>query len=287
MLYIYAYYNYAYYNYYSKYHKIKNNQLYYNIIMQLPYIIILLGATGSGKTTLAKKTIEYLKLKKRHVKIIVDNLIMHNKRYKKLITEIIKNEDNDYLNPDANLLAKFNNAYFSVRKGPNCIPGNNLSCDEQSDIKLYLALAERKNVIIETTGTYYPKWLLTNQLVDNYNIIFSYSLVNYNILQQRNKDRLISSIKMFKEKKVKAAPRLPDISDKTFIPIIQNIKDTLLDTYNKCVQSYNINYNYCGNYRIKTMLLFDNNGKEMKLIFDSSFSNNLNKLIDKYFNCGI
>ena len=53
--------------------------------MNKPYIIITLGPTGSGKTKLIKETISYLGVKNNYVKILIDDLIENNNKYKEKI----------------------------------------------------------------------------------------------------------------------------------------------------------------------------------------------------------
>ena len=63
--------------------------------MSKPYIIITSGPRGAGKTLLADKTIEYLKLFDKDMsttftKILIDELIENNKVYKEKISSIVK-----------------------------------------------------------------------------------------------------------------------------------------------------------------------------------------------------
>ena len=71
----------------------------------------------------------------------------------------------------------------------------------------------------------------------------------------------------------KVAPRLPDVSEKTFTQIVSEIKETLIQLYENCMSVEECPY-ICGNINIDRLLVFDNNNSPT-LIFDSK--NNENK----------
>jgi polyhydroxyalkanoate synthesis regulator phasin len=286
--------------------------------MSNPYIIITLGATGSGKSTLINETISYLKLEENYVKILVDDLVENNKLFKEKISSIILdileqckkerrfcldeeckecNTSNYYEEPSEELLKKFNDAYFTVRKTPNCVNDSILNCDKYNDEKLRKAIEERKNIILETTGLNIPNWLLSEPFINentDYTVIFAYSLVNFDKLIERNKKRVIKSIKEFQNNKTKKkpAPRLPDIKPETFRKTVNEIRKTLLKLFNNCIKSHI--QDICGSKNIDQLLIFDNNETEMKLVFDSNNSSENNKselaftfMINKLFNLQI
>jgi hypothetical protein len=62
-------------------------------------------------------------------------------------------------------------------------------------------------------------------------------------------------------------PRLPEIRLTKFKEIVYHIKSTLLDLYNSCINTHKPEK--CGSTRINRLLIFDNNGNEMQLAFDS------------------
>jgi Ni2+-binding GTPase involved in maturation of urease and hydrogenase len=99
------------------------------------YYIITAGPTGSGKTKLIDNTIKHLNLNSSnnnlYKKFLVDDLVENDQIYKDKISTIIKDieteckndytnstecEKEKYINPDENLIKKFNDAYFEVRK---------------------------------------------------------------------------------------------------------------------------------------------------------------------------
>ncbi len=263
----------------------------------LPFFIITAGATGSGKTKLIDKTFKALGISsKGHVKILVDDLIENNKIYKlkikliiKKINKLCKNniqcENDKYQNPDKTLLDDFSKAYYTVRKSKNCSLymnhirpkgyTRNLTCDELNDLNLKQAISTRKNIILEFTGSYIPKWILSKQwLGDYFNVIFSYTIVSNDILIERNKTRTINSINEFKNDMTKPAPRLPNINE---LPEkVELMKQILHKLYLSCIINYDTKI--CGTVKINRLLIFDNNIK-FKLIFDS----NINKLDNDEF----
>lgn len=254
----------------------------------LPYIIVTLGPTGAGKSTLIGKTIAYLELDKNYTKILVDDLVENNDKYKSRVREIIlslekrcktKNKNCDisnyYLNPDEELITAFNTAYYDVRQGNGCLPESNLTCDTQNDALLKRAIADNKNIVLELTGQTIPNWLLKAPFITaGYNVIFSYVLVKFDILLVRNTQRTLNSVKKFMNNNIGSVPgpRLPEIRLTKFKEIVYSIKSTLLDLYSSCIKSHTPEK--CGSTRINRLLIFDNNGKEMQLAFDSAKDSN-------------
>jgi|688.fasta_scaffold01464_35 hypothetical protein len=265
--------------------------------MNKPYIIITLGPTGSGKTKLIKETISYLGLKKNYVKILIDDLIENNNKYKEKILSImndildkcekeakIKNNKCDiisyYINPTEELLKVFEAAYFSVRNEENL--------NIKNDNILKRAIKNKRNIVFETTGRYIPKWLLSEPYInEDYNVIFSYSITPFDKLINRNINRTIDSIKIFDNDNTKPAPRLPDIEYNRFKKIVYEIKNTLTEIYMNCINIMKYKKNICGDKNINTLLIFDNSESQMKIAFDSNNKRlsrgEFNKLLNMLF----
>ena len=76
---------------------------------------------------------------------------------------------------------------------------------------------QKENLIFETTGGYYPKWLIKAiKECNNYNIVIAGVKVSLNNLIKRNKSRSIEGLEFFLKDTVKnPAPRLPDTSKKS------------------------------------------------------------------------
>ena len=221
------------------------------------YIIITVGHSGSGKTKLINKTIEYLNLDKNYKTCLVDDLIENNEEYKKKVKKIIKNN-----------LETFEKVYFDIRK--------KYDYDRVNDEKIKKYIKNKENIVIETTGKNIPKWILSRDWTPkNYNIIIAYSLVSVKNLIKRNKERLEQAIKAFMDDDTNPAPRIPNL-DKTIIKNnVKNIVKTLLELYENCIINHNIEiYN---NVKINKLLVFDNNGKDMKIIYDNVDIIDINK----------
>jgi len=264
----------------------------------MPYFIITAGPTGSGKTKLIDKTLDYLGISNElFERLMIDDLVENNQNYKMQIKNIIMEEKskcvgkskscnkNAYLQPSDELFDKFRNAYFGVRDSPNCLKNNPMNCNDINDEKLHKATSLSKNIIFEISSNVIPKWLLSiNFIPAHYTVILSYSLVNIKNLQKRNKLRAYDAIQKFEKNDSSPAPRLPNVSNPTFNNIIKNIKDTLVKIYKNCIQNYTTNISTCGNKQINQLLLFDNN-TVMQNKFDSKIDNtsSFNKTIKKSF----
>lgn len=272
-----------------------NVSIYY---MEKLYFIITAGATGSGKTGLIDETMKYLNISgQKYKKIFIDDLVENDGIYKNKVRDIIEQvasecgssetcEIDAFNNPKPELLKSFEQSYFDTRKGKGC-NNTDLTCDELNDKILAESQNEDQHIILETTGSYIPAWLLDDaKYVNNkYTIVFSYSLVNLENLIERNKSRAYKSIKDFENNPELPAPRLPDVSKDNFKTVVVRIKETLIDLYGSCINTHD--NKKCGTRKINQLLLFDNN-ISLKNIFDSNIQktfsiNEFKDLIDKSF----
>ena len=248
-----------------------------------PYLIITAGNTGSGKTSLITETLRYLGIDDQpYVKILIDDLVENDCKYKIKVIQIInkiselsrnegKTEREYYTEPSDELYEAFSNSYFKVRNQPGCL-GTELSCDELNNKNLNEAIRDRKNIIFEFTGQYIPTWLLNVEMLgDIYNVVFSCSVVNLKNLLGRNTSRAFTGVEDFKKDyEGKPAPRLPNVSRPKLIGNVSQFKRILNQIYSNCITSYSVEI--CGSKRINKLLVFDNNGSRMRLIFDSDIS---------------
>jgi hypothetical protein len=262
--------------------------------MTKPYIIITSGPRGSGKTLLAEKTIEYLKLLDKDMsttftKILIDDLIENNIAYKEQISGIVKecveeyrqsnksskecftcsNSNCYYLRPD--VFEKLSKSYWYVRKKPYCNETSPINCAILNDELLKQAVEKNENIVFEITGANtMPTWILSDPFITKeYNVIFSYSLLNINDLIIRNITRFEKSLQNFNNDNRNPAPRIPNIDYNNIETHVYEIRTSLLKLYNKCVIDHNI-YT-CNKHKINKLLIFDNN-TDMKLIFDSDIN---------------
>jgi hypothetical protein len=258
--------------------------------MTSSYLIVTLGPTGSGKTDLTNKTVSYLGLNPDNVKILIDDLVENNPTYKakvsSILGDVLKECKTDktyckdpecaecdtssyYEHPSKELLSKFATAYFSTRKGPDCVAGSTLTCEGVNRSIVQNAINNNKNIVFETTGREIPFWLLSAPyMTSNYQIVFAYSIVKFDELIKRNTGRTVKSINAFLANQSNPAPRLPDVEYNSFKEVVLTIRNSLLTLYNKCIITYE-SESACGTEHIGRLLIFDNSGSAMTLAFDS------------------
>lgn len=270
-----------------------------------PYLVITCGNTGSGKTRLMEETLRFLGISNEpYVKILIDDIVENNLIYKREVKKIISkierycrekrvhcldedcffcDEDWYYNNPPKFLYDDFKNAYFNARSRKNCNGINpNWDCNELNDHYLMQAIFERKNIVFEFTGQYIPTWLLTSaKLTTPYNIVVSCSVVNMENLARRNKSRASLAVRKFKENENEPAPRLPDVSVKELKKNMKQYKNILNEMYTDCIESYSVEK--CGDRQINRLLVFDNNGRDLSLIFDSSLRGSRLDVVNESF----
>ena len=237
----------------------------------MPYLIITCGPTGSGKTTLAEETAKQLGLEKgSYVVLLIDAFIENNPAYKEKVDTILAEsrcEDGSCLtNPSPDLYKKFSDAYFSTRREASqaC---DNKPCETFFDEKLKESIAQNKHIVFESTCGYYPKWLLSPEFTpENYNTVFSYSLVTLCNLIDRNKSRAVNQLREYlSDKERKPAPRLPDVSYATMKRNAEQIKEILINQTLNCGTDQEITSECIRRSRI---FIFDNN-TTMSLLYDS------------------
>ena len=230
-----------------------------------PFLFIIAGPTGSGKSNLVKKISSYMELNysdneiENFVHIVIDKLVENSKGYKNKIKNIIENScrneynvslDNchiliDNINKlDQSLLQKFDAAYYTSRKNLDCNSGIDLinyhdgeNCDTVNDNNFDEGLKNKKNIIFETTGETIPAWIFAfyKDKLQDYNIVMAWSFADINILINRNKRRAFHDIKNFiNSNYTTSAPRLPDVREKIYIEKVKNIVINFEKIVNKC-----------------------------------------------------
>ena len=261
--------------------------------------MITCGPTGSGKSSLIDKSIDYLKLERPFDKniFIIDNLVEQNPDYKNKTKKILKKyfSKSDYtviekkikklldtpINKNS-IFQNFTNAYFNTRKF-GC---KYKSCDKSFDKRIRSTINKNENFILETTGRSFPT--IVGWTNNKYKIFISYSLVEFCTLIERNIKRMTEQIKSFlsKERNNSIAPRLPDIRLQIFGEVVSNILKTLVEIIDKNCKT-NKNKFETSTERKFRLIIFDNTEYSKKPIFDSHDKNkNLKKIkkkiIDKY-----
>ena len=241
-----------------------------------PYILITSGPTGSGKSSLIEKSLNYLKLVKPLDEniFIIDDLVEENSEYKnrsiRILEKYFSNSKNneveqklkDLLIAPTNknsIFNKFTEAYFSIRdKG----------ISQSFDRKLHLTISKNESFIIETTGRSFPT--IIEWINDKYKIFISYSLVEFCTLIERNIKRMIDQIKLFLSNKTRA-PRLPDMRIEVFSKIVTIILEKLIKIIDKCNSGNcktNSNFGTSPERNFR-LIIFDNTVMNNVPIFDS------------------
>ena len=250
-----------------------------------PLLVVVLGPTGSGKGSIEGKIKELYNLDRdvTFVPVLIDDLIEENLNYKFEINKYLSSvkEQNPSIVTNEELanyitgkgldesIKKFNDAYFSTRRGYNCsIDQTKMTCDNKNDEILTTAIKEGKNVIFETTGEREFKWLFETHkegLKSNkYNIVLAWNVVEVCELITRNANRAKESIQKFiDDSKGENAPRLPDISPDTMFDKLTNIIKTFEKTVQECTENCK--------HRI---VVYNNTKRPSDIIFDT---NNTNK----------
>ena len=175
-------------------------------------LIVVNGPCGSGKTSLPKKICNYLNINYKFInfeKILIDELIENDIYYKNNVYKLIRryNKDNSTITKkiveNENFQKKINLLYYKTR--------SKFKYNLINDLKLNKAFKFKKNIIFETQGSNNNDWLFNNYKdeLKHYNIIFCWSIVNFNEIINRIKSRFINSINNFKENPFSSsAPRL-------------------------------------------------------------------------------
>ncbi len=250
-----------------------------------PTLVITMGSTGSGKSKLAKEMIDKLKLNNPKF-FLIDDYVENDMKYKQKIKKFSKNKNarSKLRKPDKKTLKYFEKSYFSVRNNgckkklkkktipkKKCVDLDEKGCNLLLSIELNNAILKKENIIFETKGEYYPKWLIKSiNKCNNYNIVIAGVKVSLNNLIKRNKNRAIEGMELFlKDTDKNPAPRLPDVSEKSLKNQKKLLNKTLKNIILKgCIKGNKKDIDYCSKYSIDRLLIFDNN-KTLKIIYDS------------------
>ena len=253
-----------------------------------PTLVITMGSTGSGKSKLAKEMIDKLQLKNPKF-FLIDDYVENDKKYKQKIKNFSRNKNakSKLRKPDKKTLKYFEKSYFSVRNNgckkklknktipkKRCVDLDEKGCNLLLSIELNNAILKKENIIFETKGEYYPKWLIKAiKKCNNYNIVIAGVKVSLNNLIKRNKNRAIEGMELFlKDTNKNPAPRLPDVSEKSLknqkLLLNKTLKNIILKG---CIKGNKKDIDYCSKYSIDRLLIFNNN-KKLKIIYDSNIN---------------
>jgi len=233
---------------------------------KMPYLIITNGSTGSGKSSLVDKVIRHCRLERAYKKFLIDDVVENNEEFKQgvdaIITQVCKTRQlcpelrAKLKHPDEDTIQKFNELYFSVRDGTFCAGGK--KCSDWLDDDLFEAIRTNENIVFETTGQKYVGWLL-DKLPPEYNVLYSFTLVDFCDNLQRNKSRAEVSMEQYVEDRRRPAPRLPDLRERQFAENMDRMLKTLGELLVQCMVKMNK----------QRVLVHYNVGKSTQFIFDS------------------
>lgn len=271
-----------------------------------PYLLITMGPTGSGKSSLIKPVCEHLKLPITKNKVLIDDLVVDNPYYRKKVKEFLNTKSYDELiklfeKGDTGLQKTFNQFYFSTRSQTYCYKSSRyygtllnkqdiqfnkanakltltkdftskehkrFNCDNTNDIKLKKLIDKQQNFVLETMGTSFPDWLVNIKKLANYQIIFAIPGVNTCKLLTRNKTRAITTLKNFlQDPDNTEPPRLPTVDERIYKTNVKQI----ISTFNTMITQNNKKYR---------LFIFNNDtdNQPMTLVYDSNSSSNSNIL---------
>lgn len=201
-----------------------------------PFLIITNGATGSGKSSLVRKTILHCQLEGDYTALLIDDLVENHETYKAGVQAFVSRYcdgkveycealKNLLSSPDSDAHTAFEKLYWSVRgrdgsKHCRTSDGTLVTCDKRLDGELEAAVAQRRNLVFETTGTYYVDWLL--QKTQEYDVYYAYSILEFCENQRRVQARFAENLQEFGLDPVGApAPRLPKPGPQRFEHVLK------------------------------------------------------------------
>ena len=256
----------------------------------MPQLLITMGVTGAGKSRLAKEVIKKLKIKDPHY-FLIDDYVQSDEYYKKMIKQFTKKGDykKKLKKPSKKTIKYFEKYYFETRNKKGCkkkskrlskrISGatkkkkecieseSNKGCNYVFEQELNDAILEKKNIVFETNGKYYPKWLIKAvKKCSKYTIIMAGVKVSIRNLIKRNSSRVLEDMENFLQDN-KDAPRFPDISEEELNKNKKLFEKTISGIFsNKCLKK-KYNKKDCG-FRLDRLLIYNNN-TSLKLTYDS------------------
>lgn len=205
-----------------------------------------------------------------------------NERVIKILLEMFED-------PTTDLVDELNIIYENARINTSCMNGMQPkkltrqtakaikdSCENLRDQLLQEALDQNKNIVFERTGKNFPTKLFNKfPKLQEYNIVFCWSVVNVCELLHRNRERVIVKLKQylkikdsspikyddvgsFLKSKILPIPRLPDTNEIKYKRSLLNI-----------INTFNIYFYNKDNYR---QLIIDNNYEPL-IIYDNKYNN--------------
>lgn len=221
-----------------------------------PIMIFNIGAVGAGKSKLFRYVKQLLYEIKDNETIefneySIDNYVQTSEDYKIEVDKILNkyNLKNYNLKPKyldkmniqdkQNLIEDMTNAYFTIKNIGPCTYGNDSnkdSCRNKMLKDINSDISNRRDIIIEINGKEIPHKYIDLDKKNEYNIVFTYSLVHYDKLKTRIYNRFINELNVYdRDRYNKKAPRLPNYSDDFLTSHVNDITKTLLLIRNFCL----------------------------------------------------
>ena len=251
--------------------------------------------------------------------ILIDDLVVSNKHYKKAVDEYFKSLKQGgydivkmFENKDRKLVEKLNEIYFHTRQQVYCNPGNTnvgetlsaedlkfnteefqktfpkssditrLNCNNLNDKYLKDAIDSNSNIVLETTGITFPNWLFEHpELKDklaNYKIVCALSVVDISELLNRNIKRAIDSLHTYLKNSNITPPRLPEIDKDIYT---ENLLKIIL-TFREMITKLKKNQCFSDSIKQCNLLVYDNNGPTMKLLFNNDKTRLTNSVLKSF-----
>lgn len=248
-------------------------------------MIILLGATGSGKSKLRTKTLEKLDINKDVPHIGIDDIVEQSAGYRRRVIDIlnkyhtgkevlIRETDNGYqvtgdqdftalkalvTSPTMEMLHDFEEAYFATRRQQS---------DVMHDAKFDEALKSKQNFTIELTGIRPFKWFIDLAIQNGYDVVVSTVILYLQALTQRNTTRASESLMNFmQDVNNNPVPRLPDVSPIALTGTVKQIYLNIIQVMKDCMKTQDDCQDcYCGDKGIGKMLIYDNSYADIILL---------------------
>lgn len=267
-----------------------------------PIMIFNIGAVGAGKSKLFKYVKQLLyNIEQNELDIntfSIDNYIQSSNEYKEKVNNIlIKYDLKSYnlkpryldkmeMNKRKELIKDMTNAYITVKNIGPCSNNDNIdnrSCKEKMMNDIKDKIKNKEDIIIEINGKNIPHKYIDLDKDNDYNIVFTYSLVDYNKLKTRIYNRFISELNGYQfSPDTKKAPRLPSYEDDFLSSHVEEIMKTLITIRNFCLlqdpkkreekqEQRQVCKNIIGknNNRINLLIFTNNNeNRNRELIYD-------------------
>ena len=263
-----------------------------------PCLILTCGTVASGKSTMTQNVIELIEKKSNQkldfVSFQIDELVVNDALYKKQIDKLIDKHEYDTSNNNLeNASDELNDEYVKefnnvrLKTGCKTIEDNvkKVPCFKYLNDNIQKAFKENKNIVIEFNYTMLKALKQDmKQLPSHYKIIIAYTLVDYCKLIERNMLRSYNTMRQYlKNKQTNQAPRLAKLNKNKVVTVKNKLKKiiTCFIGDKKAEVCNFLNISEKGN-----LLLYDNNGTNMKLIYDNETDKLTKKeiysLIDKH-----